>query len=124
MHVFGVVVMPLNRIIEIQRRTVTRDPLGSETDTWMLLGKVWADKLSTKPIQKFDRESNRLVNLSTAEFRILASFVEAPGGFGVEPSPHEPNELDRILDDNGVTWDIIGIRADRQYITLQVGHLA
>ena len=117
----------LNRIIEIQRRTVTRDSFGAETETWLTLDSVWAEKLSTKPSERFVNESKRLVNQSTASFRIRALGADNRDVLagGVVSSPDDPNELDRVLDDNGVLWDIIGIiKGDRQYLTLQVGHLA
>ena len=77
---------------------------------WDTLAIVWADKLSVKPAERFIKSSARTVNLSQARFRILAR--------------DDVNELMRLIDDNAVTWDIIGIKKnDRKYLTLQVGHL-
>ena len=114
----------LNRIIEIQKRTVTRDSFGAEVEQFVTLAEVWAEKLSAKPAEKFVNESKRLVNLSTASFRINAPVMPGPGGIGVVPSPFSPDETMRVVDDNAVTWDIVGIiKNDRQYLTLQVGHV-
>ena len=101
----------MNRIIEIQRRDVTRDSFGSEVVTWVRLAQVWAEKVQVRPAERFIKAAARLVNQSTAQFRILQ-------GSNVD-------ELMRVIDDNGVTWNIIGIiRNDRQFETLQVAHLA
>ena len=114
-----------NRIITIERKTVTRDSFNSEVEAWVELAQVWAEKFTTKPSEKFVNESKRLVNLSTVSFRINAPVMPGPGGIGVEPSPFEPNELDRVVDDDGTTWDIIGIvKNDRQFLTLQLAHTA
>ena len=89
---------------------------------------MWAEKLATKPSEKFVNESKRLVNNSTASFRILATIANNPDPVNPFPatSPDQPNELDRVLDDNGILWDIIGIvqsSSDRGHITLEVGHV-
>ncbi len=117
----------LNRIIEIQRRTVHRDSYGAEVLTWATLAKVWAEKVETKPSERFIKTARKTVNKSTASFRINALGADNPDVLagGVVSSPDDPNELDRIIDDNGILWDIIGIiKNDRQFLTLQVGHLA
>ena len=116
----------MNRIIEIQRKTVTRDSFGGVIADWQTLSSVWAERLSTKPSERFLQGSKRLVNQSTASFRIRAYPTQHPGadGGGVVSSPDEPNELDRVVDDNGILWDILGIvKNDRRFLTLQVGHL-
>ena len=101
----------LDRIIEIQRKAVTRDSFGGEIETWVTLANVWAEKLSTKPAERFIKTSARTVNKSTAKFRILQR--------------DDLDETMRVIDDRAVLWDIIGIiKNDRQFLTLQVGHLA
>ena len=101
----------LNRLIEVQHRTVTRDSFGGEIETWVTLANVWAEKLSTKPAERFIKTSARTVNLSQARFRILQR--------------DDLDETMRVIDDHGTRWGIIGIiKNDRQFLTLQVGHLA
>ena len=100
-----------NRVIEVQRRTVTRDSFGGEIETWVHLAKVWAEKLQVKPAERFIKTSARTVNSSTAQFKILQR--------------DDLDETMRVIDDHGVLWGIIGIiKNGRQYLTLQVGHLA
>ena len=102
--------MPLNRLVEIQHRGVTRDSFGGEIEKWDKLAIVWAERLSVKPSERFIKTAARTVNTSQATFRILARA-------GV-------NEQMRLIDDSEITWDIIGIiKNDWKYLTLQVGHL-
>ena len=49
----------LNRIVEIQHRTVTRDSFGSEIETFVELDTVWAEKVEVKPSEKFIETSAR-----------------------------------------------------------------
>ena len=101
----------LNRVIEIERREVTRDSFGGEIETWVELATVWAEKLQVKPAERFIKTSARTVNTSTAQFKILQR--------------ENLDETMRVIDDYGVQWGIIGIvKNGRQYLTLQVGHLA
>ena len=101
----------LNRPIEIQRRTVTRDSFGAEIEQFVTLANVWAEKVQVKPSERFIETSARTVNQSTARFKILQR--------------DDINETMRVIDDHGARWDIIGIiKNDRQFLTLQVGHLA
>ena len=100
----------LNRVIEIEHFTSTRDSFGSMIEAWSTLATVWAEKLQVKPAERFIETSARTVNTSTAQFKI-----------------HRREDLDermRVIDDHGVQWGIIGIKSDRQFLTLQVGHLA
>ena len=102
----------LNRILEIQDKVVQRDAFGSEIAIWQQVAKVWYELLETRPLEKFEQESNRLLNISTATFRILAPRVDV-------------DETMRILDDQGTLWDIIGlISNDRQFLIIEVGHTA
>ena len=101
----------LNRLIEVQKFTVSRDSFGGEVMAWVTLATVWAERVTWKPKQKFVQGSNRFVNISTSSFKI-----------------HQRTDLDetmRVIDDYGAEWDILGIFTnDRQFITLQVGHTA
>ena len=75
------------------------------------LATVWAEKLSTQPAERFIETSARTVNQSTAQFRIFQR--------------GDLDETMRVIDDYGVQWGIIGIVLnDRQFLTLQVAHLA
>ena len=101
----------LNRVIEIEHRTVTRDSFGSEIEAWVTLAEVWAEKVQVKPAERFIKSSARTVNTSTAQFKILRR--------------EDLDETMRVIDDHGVLWNIIGIIVNgRQFLTLQVGHLA
>ncbi len=96
----------LNRLIEIQHRTVTRDSFGGEIETWVHLAKVWAEKVQVKPAERFIKTSARTLNTSTAQFKILQR--------------GDLDETMRVIDDYGVRWDIIGIiKNDRLYLTLK-----
>ena len=101
----------LNRVITIEHNVETRDRFGSVISGWVLLAEVWAEKLSVKPAERFIKTSARTVNKSTAQLRILQR--------------EDVDETMRVIDDNGVIWDIIGIiKNDRRFLTLQLGHLA
>ena len=101
----------LDRVIEIQHFSSTRDSFGASVETWVTLARVFAERLAWKPRQKFDQNSKRFVNISTSSFKILQR--------------GDVDETMRVIDDHGGQWDIIGIiKNDRQYLTLQVGHLA
>ena len=101
----------LNRLIEVQKFTVSRDSFGGQRRGWVTLAQVWAERLNWKPKQKFVQGSARFVNISTSSFRI-----------------HQRTDLDetmRVLDDFGAEWDILGLMEnDRQFMTIQVGHTA
>ena len=78
----------------------------------MTLAKVWAEKLSseTRPSGSSRRPPERLTSPRRSS-RILQR--------------DDLDERNRVIDDHGVLWDIIGIiKNDRQFLTLQVGHLA
>ena len=102
----------LDRIIEIQRWTITRDPrFGSEIVTWVKVEDVWAEQVWVKPAERYLESSKRRANVSTKRFKILA---------GVDV-----DETMRVIDDYGETWDILGIiKNDQQYLTLQLEHRA
>ena len=43
----------LNRLIEIQRKVITRDPrFGSEIVTWVKLDTLWAELVQVKPAER------------------------------------------------------------------------
>ena len=100
----------LNRVITIEHNVETRDRFGSVISGWVLLAEVWAERLSVKPAERFIKTSARTVNKSTSQLRMLQR--------------EDVDETMRVIDDNGVTWDIIGIiKNDRRFQTLQLGHL-
>ena len=102
----------MNRIIEIQRRTVTRDSFGSEVVAWTRVDVVWAELVREKPSERYLEGSKRTVNLSIRRYRIHAGVVNV-------------DETMRVIDDYGVAWDIQGIiKNDRQFLTLQLQHSA
>ena len=101
----------LNRVIEIEHFTTRRDSFGAVIESWSTLAKVWAEKLQVNPDERFIKTSARTVNTSTAKFRILQR--------------DDIDERMRVIDDHGIQWDIIGlIKNDRQFLTIQVGHVA
>ena len=102
--------MAFNRLIELRHRTIKRDKFGSEVEAWDTLAIVWAEKLWVKPAERFVKTSAKILNQSTALFKILARA--------------DVNELMRVKDDNDELWDIRGIFSnDWKFLTLQVGHL-
>ena len=58
----------LDRIIEVQRKVVTRDSFGGQIETWASLDTVWAHVNQTGADEKFANESNR--NLATRDARM------------------------------------------------------
>ena len=98
----------LNRIIEIQRPQVAFR--GGPT-TWVRVAEVWAELVSVRPRERYSQGAHRRVNETLTRYRILARA--------------DVDELMRILDDYGRSWDIVGIiKNGRQYIELQVQHSA
>ena len=96
----------LNRLIEVQHFTVTRDSLGGVVEAWVTLAKVWASMSVLKPAERFIKTSNRRAITSLTQFTI-----------------HRRDDLDermRVIDDHGVQWGIIGIKSDRRFLFLQV----
>ena len=99
----------LNRIIEIEHWTVTRDAFGSEIEAWVTLAKVWAEKLATKPAERFAKTSARTVDTSLKQFRFM------------QRADLDLDETMRVIDDYGVRFGIVGIRKNgRQLVTLQL----
>ena len=99
----------LNRVIEIEHFTVTRDSFGGEIKAWVTLAKVWAEKLQLKPDERFIKTSDITVNTSTVQFRFL------------QRDDLDLDETMRVIDDYGVKWGIVGIlKNGRQFVTLQL----
>ena len=99
----------LNRVIEIEHFTSTRDLFGSVVEGWSTLAQVWAEKLDPRPSEEFSEFARRTVDTSLKQFRF-----------------HQREDLNldekmRVIDDYGVVWGIIGIlKHDRQFVTLQL----
>ena len=53
----------LDRIIELQRRTVTRGDFGDEVESWSEIDKVWANVKQTGVSEDFENDANRDVAL-------------------------------------------------------------
>ena len=85
----------LNRIISIEKPTVARDSFGSEILTWGELAEVWANVQPAGAEERYRQESNREQSLRRAIFRIRYR--------------DDVYEIDRIVDDAGLIWDIEGI---------------
>ena len=99
----------LNRVIEIEHKSVTRDSFGSEIVTWVTLAKVWAEKLDPRPSEKFSEGSARTVDTSLKQFRLM------------QRDDLALDETMRVIDDYGIQWGIVGILKDgRQFVTLQL----
>ena len=87
--------MPLNRVITIERPVITRDSFGSQIETWEILDQVWAEKRQTKGSSRFANNSNISVATRAATFRIRFN-----------PAV---NELMRVVDDQQRVWGIVGL---------------
>ena len=84
----------LDRIIEIQRRTVTRDSFGGEIETWVKLDTVWAHVNQTGADEAFRNESNR--EQATRDARMTIHWRD------------DLDETMRVIYDERA-WDIRGI---------------
>ena len=84
----------LDRIIEIQRRVVTRDSFGSEVETWAELETVWANVNQTGADEAFRNEANREV--ATRDARMTIHYRD------------DIDETMRVIYDERA-WDIRGI---------------
>ena len=99
----------LNRVIEIEHFTSSRDSFGGVIESWVTLAKVWAEKLDPRPSEKFSASGARTVDTSLKQFRF-----------------HQREDLDidetmRVIDDYGIQWGIVGITKNgRQFVTLQL----
>ena len=99
----------LNRVIEIEHKSVTRDSFGGEIETWVTLAKVWAEKLDPRPSEKFSQGSARTLDTSLKQFRFM------------QREDLDLDETMRVIDDYGVKWGIVGIlKNGRQFVTLQL----
>ena len=86
---------PKNRIVDLQRRVVTRDSLGGEVTTWQSVENVWATVRVTGVSENFVNDANRAVPLRNGTVLIVWR--------------NDVTELHRIVYD-GLAWDIKGIR--------------
>lgn len=84
----------LDRIIEIQRRVVTRDSFGGEVETWEEVDTVWARVNQTGIDERFENEANR--ERATRDARMTILFRD-----GID-------ETMRVIYDEQA-WDIRGI---------------
>ena len=87
---------------------MARDRYGAELLTWAQLGEpIWADKRpGPRAVERYIKDSNRTLAQRSAVWRIRA--------------PSDVNELDRIVDADGITWGIVGLKVDdRRWVDLQ-----
>ena len=84
-----------NRIITIEKPTITRDRFGSEIEGWGTHAQVWADKMPATGKERFSPGSNVTVATRAATWRIRYT----PG----------LSELMRVVDEQKVVWGIIGL---------------
>ena len=84
----------LDRIVELQSRTVTRDSYGGEIVSWSEIDKVWANVNQTGVSENFENESNRDIALRNSTIRIRWR--------------DDVRESGRVVYD-GFPWDIKGI---------------
>ena len=59
-----------NRIVQLQRRTVSRDNFGSEIEEWSEVAKVWASVNQTGTSENFENDANRAIALRNSTIRI------------------------------------------------------
>ena len=84
----------LDRIVELQSRTVMRDSYGGEIVSWSEIDKVWAHVNQTGVSENFENESDRVIALRNATIRIRWR--------------DDVQETSRVVYD-GFPWDIKGI---------------
>lgn len=84
----------LDRIIELQRRAITRDSFGAEIETWAELDTVWAHVNQTGADEAFRNESNR--DQATRDARMTIHYRD------------DLDETMRVIYDERA-WDIRGI---------------
>ena len=83
-----------NRIVQLQRRSVSRDNFGSEIEEWSEVAKVWASVNQTGTSEDFKNDANR--NLALRSARITIRWRP------------DVTELWRLLY-NGLIWAIEGL---------------
>ena len=84
----------LDRIVELQSRTVTRDSFGGEIESWSEIDKVWAAVNQTGVSENFQNDASRKVALRNSTIRIRWR--------------GDVQETSRVVFD-GFPWDIKGI---------------
>ena len=84
----------LDRIVSIEKPTISRDSFGSEILTWRELAEVWANVRPTGAEERFRQDSNKEQALRRAKMRIRWR--------------DDVYETYRVVYD-GFNWDIEGI---------------
>ena len=84
----------MDRIVELQERSVTRDPFGSQVVSWSEIEKVWAHVNQTGTSEDFENDADRDVALRNATIRVRWR--------------DDVQETGRVVYD-GLPWDIKGI---------------
>ena len=94
-----------NRIVQLQRRTVSRDSFGSEIESWSEVAKVWAKVDQTGTSEDFKNDANRTLALRSAQITIRWR--------------PDVTEIMRVIF-NGLIWGVEGIAAQgrREGLTL------
>ena len=96
-----------DRIIDLQRRTVTRDPnFGGEIVSWADLGQVWGKLIPVSASERYVRGSNRTQVTRLANLTILPR--------------DDVDETSRVVIDSRI-WQIVGLRKNsRRETTLEI----
>ena len=92
-----------NRIVQLQRRTVSRDNFGSEIEEWSEVAKVWASVDQTGTSEDFKNDANRTLALRSAQITIRWR--------------PDVTELWRVIY-GGLIWDVEGIQAQGRRVAL------
>ena len=97
----------LNRIVTIEKPTISRDRFGSELVTWKPFAEVWASRRSTGGDERYRQESKREQALRRAVFTIRYR--------------DDVYEVYRLRDEDGLVWAIEGAsHFGRQWTELDV----
>ena len=83
-----------NRIVSIEKPTISRDDFGSEIRKWIELAEVWANVRPAGAEERFRQDSNKEQSLRRAKMRIRYR--------------DDVYEVYRVIYD-GLIWDIEGI---------------
>ena len=83
-----------NRIVQLERRTVTRDSFGSEIEAWAEEAEVWASVNQTGTSEKFENDAHRAIAKRSAQITIRWR--------------PDVKETMRVVHE-GLFWDIEGI---------------
>ena len=88
------VIGQMNRRIEIQRQSVSRDDYGSQVVSWQEVAKVWARVTQFQQGEDFENDADRIVAFRNARIRIRYR--------------SDVDETMRLIYDD-LPWDIKGI---------------